>query len=192
VPIISKFSGSQGTDRLSALANYLFCRADSGGRRAAAIYSLVGSAKLNGLDPELYLRQVLTSIPSTPSAASTNYSRGKLSSQTPRLQLHQVKRPLKNKWTLQVSLPSPYLYPIDGDHWTLTQIDTRKGDLRRHSRSVDRLPLIWGDCTDSILIAACFCVLRLQHTCCHPISRSVWSSCFLLPKVLRLIAAGTP
>jgi transposase len=29
--------------------NYLFAGADSGGDRAAAIYSLVGSAKLNGL-----------------------------------------------------------------------------------------------------------------------------------------------
>jgi hypothetical protein len=46
--------------------NYLFCGADSGGHRAAAIYSLVGAAKLNGLDPELYLRQVLTSIPEHP------------------------------------------------------------------------------------------------------------------------------
>jgi hypothetical protein len=42
--------------------NYLFAGSDSGGERAAAIYSLVGSAKLNGLDPELYLRQVLTRI----------------------------------------------------------------------------------------------------------------------------------
>jgi Transposase IS66 family len=38
--------------------NYLFAGSDTGGERAAAIYSLIGSAKLNGLDPEAYLREV--------------------------------------------------------------------------------------------------------------------------------------
>ena len=42
--------------------NYLFAGADSGGERAAAIYSLVGTAKLNGIDPEAYLRYVLARI----------------------------------------------------------------------------------------------------------------------------------
>ena len=42
--------------------NYLFAGSDAGGDRAAAFYSLIGSAKLNGLDPELYLRTVLTQI----------------------------------------------------------------------------------------------------------------------------------
>jgi transposase len=46
--------------------NYLFAGADSGGDRAAAIYSLVGSAKLNGLDPELYLRTVIARIADHP------------------------------------------------------------------------------------------------------------------------------
>jgi transposase len=46
--------------------NYLFCGADSGGERAAAIYSLIGTAKLNGLDPEVYLREVLTRIAEHP------------------------------------------------------------------------------------------------------------------------------
>jgi hypothetical protein len=32
--------------------NYLFAGADSGGERAAAIDSLIGTAKLNGVDPE--------------------------------------------------------------------------------------------------------------------------------------------
>ncbi len=46
--------------------NYLFAGSNSGGQRAAAIYSLVGSAKLNGLDPEAYLRQVLDRIADHP------------------------------------------------------------------------------------------------------------------------------
>jgi len=47
--------------------NYLFAGADCGGERAAAIYSLIGTAKLNGLDPEAYLRLVLGRIAEHPS-----------------------------------------------------------------------------------------------------------------------------
>jgi transposase len=46
--------------------NFLFAGSDDGGERAAAIYTLTGSAKLNGLDPELYLRQVLERIADHP------------------------------------------------------------------------------------------------------------------------------
>lgn len=46
--------------------NYLFAGADSGGERAAAIYTLVGTAKLNGIDPEAYLRHVLGCIADHP------------------------------------------------------------------------------------------------------------------------------
>ena len=42
--------------------NYLFNGSDAGGERAAAIYSLISSAKLNGLNPEAYLRNVLERI----------------------------------------------------------------------------------------------------------------------------------
>jgi transposase len=45
---------------------YLFAGSDAGGERAAAIYSLIGSAKLNGLDPEAYLRNVLSRIADHP------------------------------------------------------------------------------------------------------------------------------
>jgi transposase len=46
--------------------NYLFAGSDAGGERAAALYSLIGSAKLNGLDPEAYLRNVLSRIADHP------------------------------------------------------------------------------------------------------------------------------
>jgi transposase len=46
--------------------NYLFMGSDAGGERAAAIYSLVETAKLNGLDPQAYLREVLTRIAEHP------------------------------------------------------------------------------------------------------------------------------
>jgi hypothetical protein len=37
-----------------------------GGERAAAIYGLIGTAKLNGLNPEAYLREVLSRIADHP------------------------------------------------------------------------------------------------------------------------------
>lgn len=46
--------------------NFLFLGADSGGERAAAMYSLIGSARMNGLDPEAYLRYVFTHIADHP------------------------------------------------------------------------------------------------------------------------------
>jgi hypothetical protein len=46
--------------------NYLFMGSDSGGERAASLYSLVATAKLNGLDPEFCLRTVLARIPEHP------------------------------------------------------------------------------------------------------------------------------
>ena len=46
--------------------NFLFAGSDDGGERAAAIYTLTGSARLNGLDPELYLRHVLERIADHP------------------------------------------------------------------------------------------------------------------------------
>jgi len=46
--------------------NYLFAGSDAGGERAAPIYSLIGSAKLSGIDPEGYLSHVLAVIADHP------------------------------------------------------------------------------------------------------------------------------
>jgi transposase len=46
--------------------NYLFAGSDAGGESAAAIYSLLGTAKLNGYNPEAFLREVLARIADHP------------------------------------------------------------------------------------------------------------------------------
>ena len=42
--------------------NWLFAGSDAGGERAAVFYTLIRTAKLNGIEPEAYLREVLTRI----------------------------------------------------------------------------------------------------------------------------------
>jgi len=46
--------------------NYLFAGSDTGGESAATIYSLIGTAKLNDVEPEAYLREVLSRIADHP------------------------------------------------------------------------------------------------------------------------------
>lgn len=46
--------------------SYLFAGSDAGGERAASMYSLIGCCKLNGVDPEAYLRYVFERIAEHP------------------------------------------------------------------------------------------------------------------------------
>ena len=48
--------------------NWIFCGSDRGGERAAAIYSLVATAKLNDIDPEAWLADVLRRINDHPAS----------------------------------------------------------------------------------------------------------------------------
>ena len=46
--------------------NWTFAGSDRGGERAAAVYTLVETAKLNGVDPQAWLADVLARLPDHP------------------------------------------------------------------------------------------------------------------------------
>ena len=48
--------------------NWTFCGSDRGGERAAAIYTLIATAKLNDIDPEAWLGDVLRRINDHPAS----------------------------------------------------------------------------------------------------------------------------
>jgi len=48
--------------------NWTFCGSDAGGERAAAIYTLIETAKLNGIDPQAWLADVLGRLPDHPAS----------------------------------------------------------------------------------------------------------------------------
>jgi transposase len=49
-------------------SNWLFAGSLRAGKRAAAIMSLIQSAKLNGHDPYLYLKDVMERLPTQPAS----------------------------------------------------------------------------------------------------------------------------
>ena len=48
--------------------NWLFAGSERAGQRAAAIQSLLGTAKLNGLNPEAWLKDTLEKLPAWPNS----------------------------------------------------------------------------------------------------------------------------
>ena len=61
---------SERTLRMVAIGrkNWMFAGSEAGAERAAIIYSLVASCKLNGLDPFAYFRDVLEKVTTTPAS----------------------------------------------------------------------------------------------------------------------------
>ena len=55
-------------DREIALGrkSWLFCGSDRGGQRAASMYGLIVTAKMNGVDPQAWLSDVLSRIAAHP------------------------------------------------------------------------------------------------------------------------------
>jgi hypothetical protein len=81
--------------------NYLFAGSDAGGRRAAALYSLIESAKLNGLNPQHYLADVLARIARPPSASHRR---------TPALEPATARRHLRRRLSRPAHRSSPNAY----------------------------------------------------------------------------------
>jgi transposase len=52
--------------------NWTFAGSDRGGERAAAIYTLIETAKLNGIDPQAWLADVLARLPDHPAKRITD------------------------------------------------------------------------------------------------------------------------
>ena len=46
--------------------SWMFCGSDRGGQRAAVMYSLIGTCRMNNVDPEAWLRDVLARLPEYP------------------------------------------------------------------------------------------------------------------------------
>jgi hypothetical protein len=79
--------------------NYLFMGSTRGrgGERAAGIYSLVETAKLNGLDPEAICAKCWRALPSIPSTASTSCCRG-TSAHIPKANDKRPSMATKDQW----------------------------------------------------------------------------------------------
>jgi len=63
LPIDNNFDEQQIRPWATGRKNWLFAGTLLAGQRAAAIMSLIQTAKLNGHDPYVYLRDVLTRLP---------------------------------------------------------------------------------------------------------------------------------
>ncbi|HHS9230115.1 TPA: transposase domain-containing protein, partial [Escherichia coli] len=65
------FGSDHGGERGALLYGLIgTCRlngSDHGGERGALLYGLIGTCRLNGIDPEAYLRHILSVLPEWPS-----------------------------------------------------------------------------------------------------------------------------
>jgi transposase len=95
--------------------NYLFVGSANGGRRAAILYSLVGSAKANGVEPFAWLKDIFTRLP---------YHRdGEAFVQA------DSKMPVESD-ELDYLLPDIWLAANPGHNWTIDQIRREERDKK--------------------------------------------------------------
>jgi hypothetical protein len=61
----------------------MFCGSDRGGQRAAAMYSLIVTAKMNGVDPQAWLADTLARIDTHPGASTRRIAAVELDARRP-------------------------------------------------------------------------------------------------------------
>lgn len=95
--------------------NWTFAGADEGGRRAAAIYSLIATAKLNDIDPQAWLTDVLARLPDHLPSALTNCCLGIGSPREPFTPLKRDRPSTKNglargRHRMRTNWPESHVY----------------------------------------------------------------------------------
>ena len=80
--------------------NYLFAGSDEGGHRAAIIHTLIETSRLNDVDPEAWLGDVIRRMPITPTRRSTNCSHRNGAKPLRRLSPHSGPRPSHHAYGL--------------------------------------------------------------------------------------------
>ena len=66
IEICNNAAGNQIRPAALGRKNWLFCGSDAGGERAAAFYTLFRTARLNGIEPEAWLTDVVARIEAHP------------------------------------------------------------------------------------------------------------------------------
>lgn len=71
--------------------NWLFAGSEDGGKRAATIYSLIGTRKLLGIEPFAYLRDVLERLPTHPASRIEELTLGAGWQRAPRAECQPIE-----------------------------------------------------------------------------------------------------
>jgi transposase len=87
--------------------NWTFAGSDRGGERAAAVYPLIEMAKLNGIDPQARLADVLARLPDHPAKRITDLLPWNWAAAPPK----SASRPRKHHRRRSASLSSSHIQP---------------------------------------------------------------------------------
>jgi transposase len=83
--------------------NWLFAGSDDGGERAAAIYTILGTAKLNDLNPQSYLHHILERIADHPVNRIGELLPWNVAAEMPQMRLAAPASSKSKSWRLRVS-----------------------------------------------------------------------------------------